>query len=144
LLDDVEYFPLSARTGKGAEALLEKLLALLPEGPPYYPKDVKRDVPDEVFVAELVREKLVANLREELPHAVACKVTEWDWPHIKVEIIVERSSQKAIVIGKGGQVLKDVGTGVRKQLPEGAFIELFVKVEKHWQDRPESLDRLGY
>ena len=71
-------------------------------------------------------------------------MTEWEWPRIRVEIIVERDSQKGIVIGKGGEVLKAVGTAVRAELPEGAYLELHVKVEKRWQDRAEMLDRLGY
>jgi GTP-binding protein Era len=95
-------------------------------------------------VAELVREQLLARTRDELPHAINCRVTEWEWPHIRVEIIVERESQKAIVIGRGGEVLKEVGIAVRKSLPEGAYLDLHVKVERHWQNREEMLDRLGY
>ena len=71
-------------------------------------------------------------------------MTEWEWPHIRVEIIVERDSQKAIVIGHRGEVLKAVGTAVRQNLPEGAYLDLHVKVERRWQDRPEMLDRFGY
>jgi GTP-binding protein Era len=82
--------------------------------------------------------------REELPHSIACVVTEWEWPRIRCEILVERDSQKGIVIGKGGEVLKNVGIAVRQQLPEGAYLELFVKVDKDWQRRPKALDRLGY
>jgi GTPase len=95
-------------------------------------------------VAELVREQLLAKTRDELPHAITCRVTEWEWPHIRVEIIVERDSQKAIVIGKGGEVLKAVGTAAREALPEGAYLDLHVKVERRWQNRAEMLDRLGY
>ena len=71
-------------------------------------------------------------------------VTEWEWPHIRCEILVERDSQKGIVIGRDGGVLKEVGIRVRRQLPEGAFLELFVKVDKDWQSRPKALERLGY
>jgi GTP-binding protein Era len=71
-------------------------------------------------------------------------VTEWEWPRIRCEILVERESQKGIVIGRKGAVLKEVGTKVRAQLPEGAFIELVVKVDKDWQRRPAALERLGY
>ena len=81
--------------------------------------------------------------RDELPHSIACRVTEWEWPRIRCEILVERDSQKGIVIGQGGEVLKAVGTAVRAQLPPGAFLELFVRVEKHWQQRDDALDRLG-
>ena len=86
----------------------------------------------------------MAVTREELPHSIATRVTEWEWPRIRCEILVERESQKGIAIGKGGSVLKLVGTKVREQLPEGAFIELVVKVEKDWQRQPKALDRLGY
>ncbi|HTO01157.1 MAG TPA: GTPase Era [Microthrixaceae bacterium] len=139
-----EYFPISARTGKGVDALLEYLVGRLPEGPRWYPKDAVSDSPEEFMVAELVREQLLAVTREELPHSIATKVTEWEWPRIRVEIIVERESQKGIVIGKGGSVLKEVGTRVRAQLPPGAFIELHVTVDRDWQSKAQALERLGY
>lgn len=139
-----EYFPISARTGKGVDELVERLIALMPEGPKYYPDDEITDVPEAFWVAELVREQLLAVTRDELPHSIATRVTEWEWPRIRCEILVERESQKGIAIGKGGLVLKEVGTKVRAQLPEGAFLELVVKVEKDWQRQPKSLDRLGY
>ena len=143
-LADVEYFPVSARTGKGVEGLTSHLIARLPEGPPFFPADVVTDTPEALWVAELVREQLLAKTRDELPHAITCRVTEWEWPHIRVEIIVERDSQKAIVIGKGGEVLKAVGIAVREELPEGTYLDLHVKVERHWQNRDEMLNRLGY
>jgi GTP-binding protein Era len=142
--DSVEYFPVSARTGKGVEELTSHIVARLEEGPPFFPDDVVTDTPEALWVAELVREQLLAKTRDELPHSISCQVTEWEWPHIRVEIIVERDSQKGIVIGKGGEVLKAVGIAVRETLPEGAYLDLHVKVEKHWQDRKETLDRLGY
>jgi GTP-binding protein Era len=141
---DVEYFPVSARTGKGVEALVAHLVGRLEEGPPFFPDDVVTDTPEALWVAELVREQLLAKTRDELPHAITCRVTEWEWPHIRVEIIVERDSQKAIVIGKGGEVLKAVGIAVREALPEGTYLDLHVKVERRWQNRAEMLDRLGY
>ena len=140
----VEYFPVSARTGEGVEELKAYLIARLREGPPFFPDDVVTDTPEALWVAELVREQLLARTRDELPHAINCRVTEWEWPHIRVEIIVERESQKAIVIGRGGEVLKEVGIAVRQSLPEGAYLDLHVKVERHWQNREEMLDRLGY
>jgi GTP-binding protein Era len=143
-LDLSEYFPVSARTGKGVDELVAALVDRLPEGPAYYPDDMITDVPEAFWVAELVREQLLAVVREEVPHSVATQVVEWEWPRIRVEILVERDSQKGIVIGKGGSVLKQVGTAVRAQLPEGAFIELFVKVDKDWQRRAKALERLGY
>jgi GTPase len=102
------------------------------------------DVPDAVWVAELVREQLLAVTWEELPHSIATRVTEWEWPRVRCEIIVERDSQKGIVIGTKGENLKKVGIAVREQLPEGVFLELFVKVEKNWQQQPHSVERFGY
>jgi GTP-binding protein Era len=143
-LDLDEYFPVSARTGDGVDALVDAIVARLPIGPAYYPDDMVSDVPEAFWVAELVREQLLALARDELPHSIACQVTEWEWPRIRVEILVERESQKGIVIGREGSVLKAVGIAVRDQLPPGAFLELFVKVDKDWQRRAKALDRLGY
>jgi GTP-binding protein Era len=143
-LERSAYFPVSATTGTGVDALVEELARRLPDGPPYYPEGQVTDVPEAFCVAELVREQLLAVLREELPHSVATRVTEWDWPRIRCEILVERESQKGMVIGKRGSVLKDVGSRVRAQLAEGAFLELFVKVDKDWQRRPHRFERYGY
>ena len=139
-----EYFPVSAHTREGVPELVETIIARLPEGPSYYPDDMVTDVPEAFWVAELVREQLLAVTRDEVPHSVATRVTEWEWPRVRVEILVERESQKGIVIGKKGAVLKAVGIAVRSQLPPGAFLELFVKVDKDWQRRPRALERLGY
>jgi GTPase len=139
-----EYFPVSARTGEGVEALVEHLIGRLPEGPQYFPDDMVTDVPEAFWVAELVREQLLRRTHDELPHSIAARVTEWDWPLIRCEILVERDSQKGIVIGKKGQVLKEVGIAVREQLPEGTYLELMVKVDKDWQSRPKAMERLGY
>ena len=79
-----------------------------------------------------------------MPHSIAARVTEWDWPYVRCEILVERESQKAIVIGKKGEVLKKVGIAVREQLPEGTYLELLVKVDKNWQSRPSAMERFGY
>ncbi|HYA69072.1 MAG TPA: GTPase Era [Acidimicrobiales bacterium] len=139
-----EFFPISATTGLGVEALVLEVLDRLPEGPPYFPQDMVSDVPEAFWVAELVREQLLVYLRDELPHSLACRVVEWEWPRVRVEIIVERDSQKGMVIGHQGERLKRVGTAVREQMPPGAYIELRVRVERHWQQRPEEVDRLGY
>ncbi len=139
-----EYFPVSARDGTGVPALVDALVARLPEGPRYYPEGSITDVPEAFWVAELVREQLLAVVRDELPHSIATQVTEWEWPRIRCEILVERDSQKGIVIGRGGAVLRQVGIAVREQLPPGAFIELHVKVDKDWQRRPARIERLGY
>ncbi len=102
------------------------------------------DVPEAFWVAELVREQLLAATRHELPYSIATRVTEWEWPRIRVEILVERESQKGMVIGHDGALLKAVGTAARSQLPPGVFLELFVKVDKDWQRRPDRIARLGY
>ena len=139
-----EYFPVSARTGDGVDALVEHLVDRLPEGPAYFPDDMVTDVPEAFWVAELVREQLLRRTHDELPHSIAARVTEWDWPFIRCEILVERESQKGIVIGKRGLVLKEVGTAVREQLPEGTYLELQVKVDKDWQRHPKAMERFGY
>jgi GTPase len=138
------WFPVSGKTGEGTEALVAHLQQRMPEGSQLYPDDMMTDVPDAVWVAELVREQLLAVTWEELPHSIATRVTEWEWPRIRCEIIVERDSQKGIVIGNKGENLKKVGIAVREQLPEGVFLELFVKVEKNWQQQPHSVERFGY
>jgi GTPase len=137
-----EYFPLSARTGEGVDEFVAYLMTRLPEGPAYFPDDMMSDVPETVQVAELVREQLFRILREEMPYSIATRVTEWDLPRISVDIVVERESQKPMVIGKGGRVLKEVGIAVRKQLPEGRHLMLRVVVEKDWQRKRHSVDRL--
>jgi len=139
-----EYFPVSAISGEGVTGLCDHVLGRLPDGPRYYPDGMVADVPEAFWVAELVREQLLTEVWEEVPHSLATRVTEWEWPLIRCEILVERDSQKGIVIGRKGEVLKRVGTRVREQLPDGAFLELVVRVDKDWQRRPRSLDRLGY
>ena len=110
----------------------------------FYPSEQKTDMSDRDYVAELVREQLLRIMEKEIPHSIATRVTEWEWPRIRIEILVERESQKGIVIGHKGENLKRVGTEVRKQLAEGAFIELQVNVDKNWQKRTEEIERLGY
>ena len=136
------YFPVSARTGEGLEALVDHFAGRLPEGPPLFPDDTVRDVPEEQWVAELVREQLLAVTRDELPYSIATRVTEWEGNRITVEILVERESQKGMVIGRGGHVLKQVGERARAQLPPGTYLELRVKVDKDWQRRADRVDRL--
>ena len=140
-----EYFPVSGVTGEGVEALIDYLESRMTEGPAYFPPDQVTDLPEPWFVAELVREQLLSMFRDELPYSIATRITEWDWPRIRCEILVERDSQKGMVIGRKGEVLKEVGIATRKQLAnngEGVHLELHVKVEKDWQRRREALDRL--
>lgn len=143
-LDAESYFPVSARSGEGLGPLVDHIAARLPIGPRYFPEDEFTDTPEELWVAELVREQLLAVTRDELPYSIATRVAEWEGNHIRVDIVVERESQKGMVIGKGGRVLKEVGRRARQQLPEGTFLELRVKVDKDWQRRPDRVERLGY
>jgi GTP-binding protein Era len=127
---------------------------LLPEGPRYYPEDVFIDQPASFIVAELIREKVLQLTREEVPHSVAVVVEEMekredkDLVDIDASIYVERDSQKGIIIGKGGRMLKEIGTRARSEieplLGERVFLRLQVKVEKDWAKRPQMIKRLGY
>jgi len=149
--DFAAYVPLSARTGDGADALLGEITSRLPEGPLYYPVGVVTDQPDTFLAAELLREKLLAVAREELPHSLAVTVEEVeerpDLLLLRAVVRVERDSQKGIVIGKGGTVIRDAGTAAREELEAllgvKVHLETHVKVEKDWQRRPDALDRLG-
>jgi len=139
-----QYFPVSAFSGLGVAEFLSALSLKMPEGPQYYPPEMLSDNEEAQWVAELVREQLLAVLKDELPYSVATRVTEWEWPRVRCEILVERESQKGMVIGKGGELLKKVGQKVRSQMKEGAYIELHVVVDKDWQQKPDRLERLGY
>jgi GTP-binding protein Era len=149
--DFAAYVPLSARSGDGTDALLDELAARLPEGPVYYPDGVVTDQPDTFLAAELLREKLLAVAREELPHSLAVTVEEVeerpDLLVLRAVVRVERDSQKGIVIGKGGAVIRDAGTAARQELEAllgtKVHLETHVKVDKDWQRRPDALDRLG-
>ncbi len=138
-----EYFPVSASTLEGINELRTAIIARLPSGPPYYPIGTTKDTTDTEWIAELVREALLDTLREELPHSIATAVTEVEGKYLRCEIFVERSSQKGIVLGKGGENLKRVGTLVRASMPSGMFLDLVVKVAKDWQSTPSFLDDLG-
>ena len=141
-LDAHAYFPVSARTGEGVETFAEYLAESMPAGPRYYPDGMFTDLTQEEEVAEMVRERLLEVMREELPYSISTRVTEWRWPYIRCEIITERESQRAIVIGKKGEVLKKVGSAVVKDLPPKAFLDLRVKVEANWQNSEAAVERL--
>jgi GTP-binding protein Era len=143
-LGAAEYFPISAKSGEGIEQLIAELVKRAPDGPAMYPSEMVSETPQAEWVAELVREQLLAVTRDELPYSIATRVTEWEWPRVRCEIVVERESQKGMVIGKAGSLLKSVGIEVRKQMPDGAFLELFVVVDKDWQHRADRVERLGY
>jgi GTP-binding protein Era len=139
-----EYFPVSAQTGAGIAELAEHLGKLLPEGDQLYPTEMTTETSAGEWVAELVREQLLALTFDELPYSIATRVTEWEDDKVRCEIVVERDSQKGMVIGRGGLILKEVGTAVRKQLPKGTYLELAVVVDKNWQQRADRVERLGY
>lgn len=141
-IDASAFFPVSAATGQGVDALLDHLIDRMEEGPQFFPDDMLTDQPEAVRVAELVREQLLALTEQELPYSIATRVSEWEWPRVRCEILVERDSQKGMVIGKKGMLLKAVGTAVRQQMAPGAYLELFVKVDKNWQHRPDRIERL--
>ncbi|MFO7300424.1 MAG: GTPase Era [Actinomycetes bacterium] len=148
-----DIYPISALTGDGVPELVEGLVSRLEEGPMYYPEGMVTDQPEEQLVAEIVREKFLERLREELPHSLAVRVEEMTQREdglidIDADVIVERKSQKGIVIGKGGEMLRTCGTEARLELEtifgEQVNLRLQVVVEKDWQRRPQLLDRLGF
>jgi GTP-binding protein Era len=147
------YFPLSALTGEGVEALVLEVVARLPEGPQYYPEDMLTDQPEALVIAEIIREKFLDRLRDELPHALVVRLEDLEQRgdgmiDISADVIVERDSQKGIVIGKGGALLKTAGTEARTELEsilgDRVNLDLRVVVEKNWQRTPQLLDRLGF
>lgn len=147
------YFPISALNGEGVAEMVQELAARLPEGPQYYPDDMLTDQPESLIIAEIIREKFLDRLRDELPHALAVRVEDIEQREdglidIAADLIVERKSQKGIVIGKGGSLLKTAGTEARTELEsllgERVNLILHVEVEKDWQRTPQLLDRLGF
>ncbi len=141
--DASSYFPISAKSGEGVDELADFLFSKMEEGPAFYPESMKRDITDTEWIAELVREALLKRVREEIPHSIATMITEVEGRYIRCEIFVERDSQKAIVLGRGGVNVKEVGIEVRKHLPPNSYLDLVVKVAKDWQSRSSFLDDLG-
>jgi GTP-binding protein Era len=149
-----EGYLLSAATGRGVEAFLSGIFGILPEGPAYYPEEDLTDLPMRFIAQEIIREKLFDALSEELPYSVAVSIEEYKEEtekrliRIRAEICVERDSQKGILIGRGGRMLKKIGTEARQELEketgERVYLELFVKVEKDWSRNETMLRRLGY
>ncbi len=139
--------PVSAKTGDGVGELREELVALLPEGPAYYPIEQRTDLPVEVQVAELVREQALALTREEVPHAVSVEVEEIEEKVVRASIFVETESQKQILVGKSGAMVKQIGTRARPEiehlLDRRVFLELQVKVRPRWRRDETMLERLG-
>jgi GTPase len=159
-----EIFPVSAKTGAGLEPLIERLAALLPEGPALYPAEERSDLPSDIHLAELIREQALRRTREEIPHAVEVVVEEVGCRHgaqgepspgeagrrlidVRAQLWVETGSQKRILVGKGGRMVREIGTAARKELERdlGApvFLDLQVKVREHWRRDDSLLDRIG-
>jgi GTP-binding protein Era len=139
--------PVSAKTGDGVEALLGELVGLLPEGPLYFPQEQRTDLPVEMQVAELVREQALRLTKEEVPHAITVEVQEIDKRIVRADLLVETESQKQIVVGKGGSMVREIGRGARPEiellLGHSVFLELRVKVKPKWRRDEALLQRLG-
>ena len=147
-----EWIPISALTGEGCDLLVEKVAARLPEGPPPFPADFLTDQPERSLAAEWIREKILHHTRQEIPHATAVSVDAWEQREdgildIEASILVERDGQKAIVIGKGGALLKQIGSEARADLERfferQVMLRLWVKVRAEWRDDRGTLRELG-
>ena len=152
-LDYAEVFPISALQGNNCPELVASLIETLPVGPQFYPADMVTDHPERFIAGELIREKVLELTREEVPHSVAVvvdRISRSDEEKVQVQatIIVERNSQKGIIIGKGGKMLKNIGVKARKDielmLGDKVYLELWVKVMPNWKDRQIDLRSLGY
>jgi GTPase len=150
-LPDAEVFPVSARTGRGVGPLVEHLAGLLPEGPSYFPPEEVSDQPERVLLAELVREQVLHRTRQEVPHAVEVQVEELDELDelvvVRAFLWVETESQKGILIGARGSMIKAIGTAARRELErelrKRVHLDLSVRVRRSWRGDETLLDRLG-
>ncbi len=153
LVPEAVVLPVSALDGSGVDSLVAHIAGLLPVGPRYFPTDAVTDQPEETLVAEFIREKLIAVTEEEIPHSIAVQVLEMepreesDLLYIRAAVYVERESQRPIVLGKGGAVIKQVGIEARRDiewlLGSRVYLDLVVKVRKHWRKSSRMLDDLG-
>ena len=148
-----EVFPISATEGDNVPELLGNIVETLEEGPQYFDSDQLTDHPERFVIGELIREKVLQLTRQEIPHSVAVVIDKIareseDKIHIQASIIVERPTQKNIIIGKQGAMIKEIGTRARKDIErlmgDKVFLETWVKVEPRWRDRPQALQTLGY
>ncbi len=153
LLADSDRCVISARQCEGLPDLLEKIIALLPEGPPLYPEEEITDLSERDIAADLIRESALRNLRAEVPHGVAVRIDQYrergaEGASIEATLFVDKESHKAIVIGKGGAMLKRIGTDARRKIEEMSgrrlYLALRVKVLPGWRNRQDALRRLGY
>jgi GTP-binding protein Era len=147
-----ELFPVSAKTGDGLDALVERLVELVPEGPLLYEPEQRSDLPSEVLLAELIREQVLSRTREELPHAIEVQVDEVrhredGLTEVEAQVWAETDSQKGILVGKGGSKIKEIGTAARAELERElggrVFLDLQVRVRRRWRRDEALLDRLG-
>lgn len=151
-LPNAEIFPISAKEDFNTQNLMSRIVELLPQSPPYFGKDALTDKPARFFVTEIIREKILLNYDKEIPYSVEVIVEKFDENdngiHIVATVYVERDSQKGILIGKGGSMLKRVGTEARKDIVtffgKRVYLELFVKVEPNWRNRENKLKAFGY
>jgi GTP-binding protein Era len=147
-----EIMPISALKGEGLTELLDAIVGLLPEGPQYFPPEMYTDQPERFLASEIIREKVILHTRQELPYATAVVIDDFEEgetiTRIHASIVVERDSQKPIIIGSGGDMLKQIGTEARRELerlfPPKVFLELYVKVEPHWRDVRPMVASLDY
>ena len=152
ILPSVTVIPLSAKEKFNLDTLFKKILELLPESPPYYPKDVLTDKSERFFASEIIREKVFLNYQKEIPYSTEIEIEEFrdgnDILRIRALIHVARDTQKGIIIGKGGLALKKTGTAARLDLEnffgKKVFLEIFVKVNKDWRSKDYQLKRFGY
>ncbi len=152
LLPNAEIFPTSAKEHFNVKGVMERIVQLLPESAPYFGKDALTDKPARFFVTEIIREKILLNYDKEVPYSTEVIVEKFDESadsiHIMTVIYVERDSQKGIIIGKGGSMLKKVGTEARKDIEKffgkRVYLEMFVKVEPNWRNRENKLKAFGY
>ncbi len=152
-MDRFVIMPLSGKTGMNIPKLLDTLFDFLPPGPALYPEDVVCDVPQRMAIADIIREKFFQIMRQEVPHSLAVLIEDMEPKrhkvmHIRAQILVERDSQKNIVIGKNGKILKEVGTLARQELEDlmdgKVFLELFVKSKRNWREDSSLLVEMGY
>mgnify|MGYP001129387284 CR=1 FL=1 len=152
LLPNAEVFPISATEGFNVDNLMARIVELLPPSPPYFGKDALTDKPARFFVTEIIREKILLNYDKEVPYSTEVIVEKFEEKdtsiHIMAVVYVERDSQKGILIGKGGAMLKKVGIQARKDIEtffgKSVYLELFVKVEPNWRNRDNKLKAFGY
>jgi GTP-binding protein Era len=153
LISQSEFVPISATQGQNLDLLIDKIVALLPEGPPFFPEDQITDLYEREIAADLIREAVLYHLREEVPHSIAVRIDEYrernhQGAYIAATLFVERESQKGIVIGQGGTMLKEIGTAARHEIEtmsgRKVYLKLRVKVRKNWRNDENALRLFGF